>query len=130
MNQEETLFAYRADYLVPIATMNLEDTSSLTGVIEKLSTPQLKNMLTELAKDKVVFLESIGQIIPQALKSRDATLKRDGKILADYVYNKVLYPSKEDESTAGIYRIGTFMTYLINKNLQRYYDDSLIFGFE
>lgn len=130
LNQEETLFAYRADYLVPIATMNLEDTSSLTGVIEKLSTPQLKNMLTELAKDKVVFLESIGQIIPQALKSRDATLKRDGKILADYVYNKVLYPSKEDESTAGIYRIGTFMTYLINKNLQRYYDDSLIFGFE
>ena len=50
--------------------------------------------------------------------------------MADYVYNTVLYPTKEQENTGGIYRIGTFMTYLINKNLTRYFDDSLIFGFD
>lgn len=58
------------------------------------------------------------------------SLRNDGKIIAEYVYNTVLYPKKEEANTDGIYRIGTFMTYLINKNLHRYYDDSLIFGFD
>jgi hypothetical protein len=49
--------------------------------------------------------------------------------MADYIYNKVLYPTRAEANTDGIYRIGTFMTYLINQNAKRYYDDSLIFGF-
>lgn len=110
--------------------MNLKDTSTLTGVIDKLSTPKLQEILTETAKDKSLFLEVISQLIPQAQRSKDVKLRNDGKVMANYVYNKVLYPSKEEAHTGGIYRIGTFMTYLINKNLQRYYDDSLIFGFD
>jgi hypothetical protein len=31
LDQEETLFTYRSDYFVPIATMNLRDTATLTG---------------------------------------------------------------------------------------------------
>lgn len=130
LNQEETLFAYRSDYLIPIATMNLKDTSTLTGVIAQVSSPKLKELLIETTKDRSLFLEAITQLIPQAQKSKDAKLKRDGEIMANYIYNKVLYPTKEDAHTGGIYRIGTFMTYLINKNLQRYYDDSLIFWFD
>jgi hypothetical protein len=42
----------------------------------------------------------------------------------------VLYPTDEQAHTGGIYRAGTFMTYLINKNFQRYYEDSLLFGFD
>ena len=130
LNQEETLFAYRADYLIPIATMNLKDTWVLTWVIEKVSNPKLKELLTSAAGTPSIFLEAVAQIIPQAQKSKDSSLKNDGKIMADYVYNTVLYPTKEQENTGGIYRIGTFMTYLINKNLTRYFDDSLIFGFD
>lgn len=129
LNQEESIFAYRSDYLVPIASMNLKDLGILTQVIDKIQSPKLKSMLIDLSTDKIGFLEGISQIIPQAQKSRDSTLRNDGKVLAKFIYNKVLYPTKEEENTGWIYRIGTFMTYLINKNNTRYYDDSLIFGF-
>lgn len=130
LDQESTLFTYRSDYLIPIATMNLKDTLSLTGVITEIKTPKLKEILTEASKDRSLFLEVVSQIIPQAQKSKDSTLKKDGAYMANYIYNKVLYPKKEDANLGGIYRIGTFMTYLINKNNSRYYDDSLIFWFD
>lgn len=130
LNQEETLFTYRADYFVPIATMNLHDTSILTEIIPRLQNEKLRELLTSISGDTVDFLEAISQLIPQLQKSQTPANKQDGKILAEYAYNKVLYPSKEEAGTGGIYRIGTFMTYLINKNTQRYFDDSLIFGFE
>jgi hypothetical protein len=87
-------------------------------------------MLTSLSSDKAVFLEGLSQLIPQAQRSKDATLRKDGHTLAEFVYKTVLYPSKEQANTDGIYRIGTFMTYLIHKNSTRYYEDNLVFAFE
>jgi hypothetical protein len=130
LDQESTLFAYRADYLAPIASMNLKDTNTLTGAIELVTSSKIKDILKQASTDKVLYLEVLSQIIPQLQASKDINLRNDGKKLAQYIYNKVLYPNKEDANTDGIYRIGTFMTYLINKNQQRYYDDSLIFGFD
>lgn len=110
--------------------MNLKNISSLSEVIPELQNQKLKELLTSISTNDVDFLEAIGDLIPQLQKSQTPVNKQDGKILAQYAYNKVLYPSKEEAETGGIYRIGTFMTYLINKNTQRYFDDSLIFGFE
>lgn len=46
LNQEESIFAYRTDYLLPIATMNLKDPSkALDGVKEKLTSKALKEKL-------------------------------------------------------------------------------------
>lgn len=130
LNQEETLFAYRSDYLIPIAVMNLKDIWTLTWVIDKVSNTKLKELLTKVSDTPSLFLEATTQVIPQAQKSKDPILKNDGKIMTNYIYNKALYPSQEESNTGWIYRIGTFMTYLINKNLERYYDDSLVFGFD
>ncbi len=130
LNQEETLFAYRSDYLVPIANMNLQDTGILTDTVMLVKSQKLKEVLGELAKNKDTFLEWVSQILPQIRSSRDATLKNDAKILSNAIYDRVLYPDVSIANTGWIYRIGTFMTYLINKNNTRYYDDSLIFGFD
>lgn len=129
-NQEATLFAYRSDYFVPIALLNLRDPLSLTEIIPKLQSPKLKELLTGFSGEKTQFLEALNQIILQTEKSRDATLRADGNTLSNYVYPRVLYPSGTEANTGAIYRIGTFMTYLINQNTTRYYDDSLIFGFD
>lgn len=85
--------------------MNLKDTGTLTGVISQISSPKLKELLIETTKDKSVFLEAVAQLIPQAQRSKDAKLKRDGEVMANYIYNKVLYPTKEEANTGGIYRI-------------------------
>jgi hypothetical protein len=129
LDQEEALFSYRSDYFIPIATLNLRDTQVLTGAINIVSSEKLKNILISLASDKSTFLEWLSQIIPQAQKSKDPVLRKDAHALAEYVYKTVLYPTKEQENTWAIYRIGTFMTYLIHKNTTRYYEDSLIFWF-
>ncbi len=50
--------------------------------------------------------------------------------IGDTLYKSILYPASDNENTGKIYRIGTFMTYLINKNRERYYDDSLVMNFE
>ncbi len=105
LDQESTLFTYRSDYLVPIATMNLKDTSILAEVIPKLQSPKLKSILTEASADKILLVEMLSQLIPQLNASKDITLKNDGKILGDFVYNTILYPTKEQANTDGIYRI-------------------------
>jgi len=131
LDQETTLFLYRSDYLVPIASMNLTDLSILHDVSDRVSSTRLKQVLEELSKeDPVRYAEALGILIPQLLSSKETWLRRDWKAMAEYVYNTILYPNKEQSNEGGIYRIGTFMTYLINKNIQRYFDDSLIFGFD
>jgi hypothetical protein len=46
------------------------------------------------------------------------------------LYTTVLYPTPDIRNKKNIYRIGTFLTYFIDNNRTRYYDDSLIFNFD
>lgn len=49
LSQEESIFAYRSDYLIPIATMNLSDTKKIfTGLKEKLISKELKEKLASI----------------------------------------------------------------------------------
>lgn len=59
----------------------------------------------------------------------NVALRKDAKMIGNFLYAKILYPNIAEANTGGIYRIGTFMTYLINNNRLRYFDDSLVSSF-
>lgn len=58
------------------------------------------------------------------------SVQAEARAVRGDMYNTVLYPAKDMKNTAGIYRIGTFLTYFIDNNRSRYYDDSLVFNFD
>ncbi|NCP76938.1 hypothetical protein GW830_02235 [bacterium] len=57
-------------------------------------------------------------------------LQSEARTILGKLYNAFLYPSKDMKNMAGIYRIGTFLTYFIDNNRSRYYDDSLVMNFD
>ena len=58
------------------------------------------------------------------------SIKANAKRALNELYDLVIYPPKELRNPKNIYRIGTFLTYFIDNNRTRYYDDSLIFNFD
>ncbi len=129
LSQDESIFANRSDYLVPIATMNIKNPEDIfKNFQEKLVSPDISNLLTS-GKIQSVPLDQLHAFILQNQNSGNATISSDLRILGKYMNSHILYPSRETENLWGIYRIGTFMTYLINKNSTRYFDDSLVFAF-
>lgn len=130
LTQDESIFANRSDYLLPIATMNLKDTSQIFNNFSKpLSSPDMKKLVGSGEISKIP-LDQLHSFISQTRFSPKTPMSADLVTLGRYMYDQVLYPTKETENLGGIYRIGTFMTYLINKNNSRYYDDSLVFNFQ
>lgn len=74
-------------------------------------------------------LESLHTFIMKYRNAPEIALRNDVRMLGQHIYSSVLYPPKDNENNGGIYRIGTFMTYLINNNNKRYLDDSLVMLF-
>lgn len=129
LTQEESIFVYRSDYLVPIATMNLADISRIyEWLSEKMQSSEIKSFLanTDL---KNLPLDTLHSFIMKYRNTKDIAIQNDVRLLWQHMYSQVLYPPKDNQNTGGIYRIGTFMTYLINENRKRYLEDSLILTF-
>lgn len=128
LSQDEAIFAYRWDYVTPIATMNLRSPQSIVQKIQELPlSDNLKKLFRENG-DKMT-LSDVHQVILKLRTQDNAGLKKDAKTIGNFIYPKILYPSDAESNTGGIYRIGTFMTYLIDNNRKRYFDDSLVTGF-
>jgi hypothetical protein len=129
LSQEESIFAYRSDYLTPIATMNLKSVAlAYSGLSEQITSPQIKQFLQN-TKLTDVPLETLYAFIMKYRNDPNPVIKNDVKALGQGLFEAILYPSEENANTGGIYRIGTFMTYLINNNRSRYFDDSLVMAF-
>ncbi len=129
LSQEESIFAYRSDYLLPIATMNLKDIGKIfDGLDEKMISKEMKNFVAT-PEFKAMDIEKLHSLIMQYRNSKDAAMSKDMHTLGQHMYSYILYPPKENQNTGWIYRIGTFMTYLINNNRKRYLEDSLISTF-
>lgn len=127
--QDQSIFANRSDYLIPIATMNLKSTENIfKNFHEKLISPDIQSLFTSW-KIQSIPLDQLNAFILQNQNSGNAAISTDLKTLGKYLNAHILYPNKDTENLWGIYRIGTFMTYLINKNSTRYFDDSLVFAF-
>jgi len=104
----------------------IKQTSSLKVVLasqlsQKLDLISIEDLLKEVQKIDNVKLG--GDI-------QASVIKEEARKVLDTLYTLVLYPERELQNTGNIYRIGTFLTYFINNNRTRYYDDSLIFNFD
>ena len=128
LSQDEAIFAYRWDYITPISTLNLKSPET---IIENIATLPLSKEIQKFFQEngKKLSIEDVHALILKLRMWKDPWLQKDAQILGDYLYSKVLYPKKSESNTGGIYRIGTFMTYLIDNNRKRYLDDSLISSF-
>lgn len=129
LSQEESIFIYRSDYLLPIATLNLKSPNlAYKWVTENLKSTEMKKFF-ETNNINDIPIESLHTFLTKYRNTTNPLLKKDIEKIGQSVYKNVLYPTKENENTKWIYRIGTFMTYLINKNTTRYFDDSLLMAF-
>ncbi len=138
LDQNESIFTYRSDYITPIATMNVVDPQAVVKrawalgksvAIRKILTPErLESM--NAADLHQVLLYFITQIESGKSLQDKAMIEKDIENIGQELYSSVLSPKGSDVNMKGIYRIGTFMTYLINENRKRYLDDSLVFDFE
>ena len=127
LTQEESIFAYRSDYLVPIATMNLKSIPKIFDSIEnEMKSPQMKDFLAKTNIRELPLDTIHGALIMKYRTVKDDAFRNDVKKLWQHIYSQVLYPPKDNQNMWWIYRIGTFMTYLINENRKRYLDDSLL----
>lgn len=129
LSQEESIFAYRSDYLLPIATMNL---TNIAAIFDDIGTQMQSKQMKEFFATtdvKNLPLDTLHAFIMKYRSSPDMVLRKDVEKLGQHIYSNVLYPKKGNENTGWIYRIGTFMTYLINENRKRYLDDSLLMLF-
>lgn len=133
LNQEESIFAYRQDYVTPISHMNIRDTSVLIGrIIDASEHPEMKKLF-QSSELKNISINQLSSILFTLSHNKNQEIAAEAKRLGNMLYKNILYPTQYTPdlvNTGWIYRIGTFMTYLINDNRKRYYDDSLVFGFE
>jgi hypothetical protein len=133
LGQEESIFAYRQDYITPISTMNLQDPKLAIERAKKMAqTNELQQFFTD-DRLKDIDMSEFTQILFSLMKNKNTNVANDARNVGNTLYKMALYPAKYAPdliNTGGIYRIGTFMTYLIDKNRERYYEDSLIFGFD
>lgn len=138
LRQDESIFTYRSDYITPISTLNLKDPQKIITQAASLAQSQsLKAILTPERNTTItanqlhqVLLHYITQV-QSAKPSPEVTLiKKDIERIGDLLYRSILSPKPEEANLQPIYRIGTFMTYLINENRKRYLEDSLVFEFD
>lgn len=128
LTQDEAIFAYRSDYITPISTLNIASPQRVIEEISKLPlSPEIQKFFT--ANISRLTIADIHGLIIKLREQNKSQLKKDAKAIGNILYSRILYPSKVDANTGGIYRIGTFMTYLIDNNRKRYFDDSLVGAF-
>ncbi len=128
LTQDEAIFAYRSDYITPISTLNIASPQKVIEEIAKLPlSTEIQKFFT--ANSSRLTIADIHSLIIKLREQNKPQLKKDAKAIGNILYSRILYPSKADANTGGIYRIGTFMTYLIDNNRKRYFDDSLVGAF-
>lgn len=141
--QEEWIFASHPDYFAILAELNIKDKDKFTkDIVSNIQDEALKTIITKTLWDKIniqtleSILKEIINLNPQQATAiwldeltriSVATSSRD---ILNSLYNQILYPPKDNRNTDKIYRIGTFLTYFISQNRERYYDDSLVFNFD
>lgn len=92
LSQEESIFAYRSDYLLPIATLNLKDISKLfDGLKEKLTSTELKKMLGDTAMS-TLGIEKWHTFVLQNRNSDNVALRNDARMIGKTLYDGILYP--------------------------------------
>ena len=138
LEQNESIFTYRNDYITPIAAMNVVDPSIVVKragnlaksvAIKKILTPERLDQMSAEELHQILIYFKI-QLQAGKIVQEKQIVQNDIENIGKELYGSILSPKWTDVNEKWIYRIGTFMTYLINKNQQRYLDDNLVFEFD
>lgn len=135
ISEYEGIFQGRSEYIKVLDKLNLKDGSK---VVEKIRTsatnPDLVKLLADYPSasisDIVGILDMAERLGAGKQTAQYKALALDARKLKSMAYENLLYPSADNRNTEKIYRMGTFLTYYINENRTRFYDDSLIGAFE
>ncbi|MDD2486829.1 MAG: hypothetical protein PHS92_00455 [Candidatus Gracilibacteria bacterium] len=140
INQEEGIFNSHPDYFAILGELNIKDHKKLVNdELSSIKNDILKKIISSnLGEDRSIGrLEFILKQIDSADLSKlnidnnaQLSIRNEANLILNDLYKNVLYPPSDNQNTAGIYRIGTFLTYFISNNRTRYLDDSLIFDFD
>lgn len=151
-SQDTTIFMYKQEYFTPILELNIKNPDHITQeTLEKIQNSSIKNILKQIPENTLTaknlpkilqsLIFSIQQENHQLSKlpnspqkttkiSENKKLLIDTENILDDLYQKILYPSPENLNNLGVYRVGTFMSYFIQNNRSRFFDDSLINEFQ
>lgn len=100
LSQEESIFAYRSDYLVPIATMNLKSIPKIfDGIETKMKSKQMKEFLEKTDIRNLPLDTLHASFIMKYRNVSDIAFREDIRTLGQYVYSQVLYPPKDNQNT-------------------------------
>ncbi len=117
----------RPEYLKILSRLNINNEDVLLKeIIASIMHRELQTYITNLGPLTIDRLASELLTIEKAASGSDAILAKKARDARLSIYDRVLFPSKELKNTAGIFRIGTFLTFYISENRTRYLDDSLI----
>ncbi len=137
----ESIFSSQPKYLPILAHLNISDRDALFDrVMQTVKAPLLRHTLEENLAETRNFqtLEIILRSILAADITRIAdispveatSIRNDAQDTLEALYDLVLFPPEDIRETGPIYRIGTFLTYFIDDNPRRYYEDSLVRRFD
>lgn len=139
VTQEEGIFSSHPDYFTILANLNVASKEALfDSMMKDIQNPVLRKILESNigdSKDIGKFQQIMTEVLRTDLTKLNipqmdaVAVTSEVHTILGKLYEAVLYPTKETKNTGGIYRIGTFLTYFIDNNRARYYDDSLVTQF-
>lgn len=139
VSQEEGIFGSHPDYFTILANLNIDSEKKVFASMQsKITNPTLKKIVDNNLGQEI-SLGKLQQILSEIMRT-DLTkigltqieitpLQIEARSVLGELYTTVLYPDKDEKNTSPIYRIGTFLTYFIDNNRSRFYDDSLVMNF-
>lgn len=100
LSQEESIFAYRSDYLVPIATMNLKSIAKIfDGIETKMKSKQMKDFLEKTDIRNLPLDTLHTSFIMRYRNVGDQAFRDDVRLLGQHIYSQVLYPPADNQNT-------------------------------
>ncbi|EKE27330.1 MAG: hypothetical protein ACD_3C00223G0007 [uncultured bacterium (gcode 4)] len=139
-NQEEGIFASHPDYFKILANLNVKDSEKYAvDVMNSINDSILKKIVVSNVGDKPEISKI--EAILREIRNTDLTkmwldamnsnkVRASAKSKLNEIYRTVLYTPKNLKNDENIYRIWTFLTYFIDNNRNRFYDDSLVTNFD
>jgi hypothetical protein len=99
LNQEESIFSYRQDYILPIATLNLKNPEKIIQEGKALAqSEKLKSLFaTQLADIGIRDFTRVLLALPSQTQDKD--ILNDVKKIKKYVFDSILYPKLEEQNT-------------------------------
>lgn len=99
LSQEESIFAYRSDYLKAIATLNVKNIRTLTEGLSPLMKSKEMKALIEKTPLENIPIDALHDLIIKNKRANNPLLKQDLHTLGQTLYERILYPTKETANT-------------------------------